>query len=525
MPDAPNMGSNTRSKPAGVGNQVAELDRLGLLPTPSAVDGSGGSMQQSLESLREGRRQRHLTDLPRMLDLEVGDDPLLLPTPTTGYSGRDPEKWRRERKPSNVGNERKITDLQVAMIEMESEPELLPTPTSSQGRNETSGRQPGSRHNTGTTLNDVVFKGDIASEPGALLPTPRTSDSKGTNSPAERERKSPGLGAIHYHLTGETPDRPQDEELMGTPQARDWKGVPGKNFNTHNLARDIDEMIRETGQAPLLPTPTTLDSREKRTTHAGGNPTLQGALCGTNPVDAERLGLEVAEPLLPTPNATDHMCGSTSLQGRIDSGRQVMLPHVVRDLPLLPTPVVNDMGAGKTPEQWDEWTEKLKARGYNGNGHGRSLSVEVQRGGEGVPLLPTPQTRDATGGKPEAVNRGRGYGADLNDVAAAGLLDQDENPLLPTPKTAEKRTSRRAVMDTASRSGPSIGQALEIAQGVLPQEFSSWEELPPSWQPGDDADAPPEPPDPLEGVVIDPAQAQIISLLETVISLLRGGQP
>jgi hypothetical protein len=473
MPDAPNMGSNTRSKPAGVGNQVAELDRLGLLPTPSAVDGSGGSMQQSLESLREGRRQRHLTDLPRMLDLEGEDDPL-----------------------------------------------LLPTPTSSQGRNETSGRQPGSQHNTGTTLNDVVFKGDITNAPGTLLPTPRTSDSKGTNSPAERERKSPGLGAIHYHLTGETPDRPQDEELMGTPQARDWKGVPGKNFNTHNLARDIDEMIRETGQAPLLPTPTTLDSREKRTTHAGGNPTLQGALCGTNPVDAERLGLEVAEPLLPTPNATDHMCGSTSLQGRIDSGRQVMLPHVVRDLPLLPTPVVNDMGAGKTPEQWDEWTEKLKARGYNGNGHGRSLSVEVQRGGEGVPLLPTPQTRDATGGKPEAVNRGRGYGADLNDVAAAGLLDQDGDgeriELLPTPMAQEIGVSPERFDEWAEElkkkgyNGNGRGKSLAVEVQRLAR---------------DDADAPPEPPDPLEGVVIDPAQAQIISLLETVISLLRGGQP
>ena len=38
----------------------------------------------------------------------------------------------------------------------------LPTPTAVQGRNETSGRKPGSKHNTGTTLNDVVFKGSPA---------------------------------------------------------------------------------------------------------------------------------------------------------------------------------------------------------------------------------------------------------------------------------------------------------------------------------------------------------------------------
>ena len=34
MPDAPNTGSNTKSKPAGLGNQV-----MSLLPTPRASDG------------------------------------------------------------------------------------------------------------------------------------------------------------------------------------------------------------------------------------------------------------------------------------------------------------------------------------------------------------------------------------------------------------------------------------------------------------------------------------------------------
>jgi hypothetical protein len=38
----------------------------------------------------------------------------------------------------------------------------------------------------------------------------------------------------------------------------------------------------------LLPTPGTLDNVEKRTTHAGGNLTLQGAVVGVNPVDLER---------------------------------------------------------------------------------------------------------------------------------------------------------------------------------------------------------------------------------------------
>lgn len=42
--------------------------------------------------------------------------------------------------------------------------------------------------------------------------------------------------------------------------------------------------------------------------------------------------------------------------------------------PLLPTPAVNDMGDGKSPEWWSEWTAKMKAKHGNGNGHGLPLS-------------------------------------------------------------------------------------------------------------------------------------------------------
>jgi DNA (cytosine-5)-methyltransferase 1 len=59
---------------------------------------------------------------------------------------------------------------------------------------------------------------------------------------------------------------------------------------------------------------------------------------------------------------------------------------------LLPTPVVNNMGAGKTPKEWaalkEKWHTKLdNGRFRNGNGHGNSLAIEVQ-------LLPTPTTQD-----------------------------------------------------------------------------------------------------------------------------------
>jgi len=283
MPDAPNMGSNTRSKPAGLGNQVRELHEQGLLP---------------------------------LFDED------LLPTPTTGYSGRDPVKWRDERKPSTVGNVRKITDLQVALVELEGDLPVLPTPSAVDG--------------SGGSMQQSL------------------------DSLRHRKRQ--------VHLT------------------------------------DLPRMLE---------------------------------------LEAEDL------PLLRTPQAqvTEAKPG-IKLEGRTPSDPQVGLAdQVLADFhgPLLPTPVVNDMGAGKTPEQWDQWTDDLRARGYgNGNGHGNSLSVEVIRA-EGEALLPTPQTRDATGGKPEAVHRGRGYGADLNDVAAAGLLDQA--PLLPTPCAVDRLADGNMTLD------------------------------------------------------------------------------
>lgn len=57
-------------------------------------------------------------------------------------------------------------------------------------------------------------------------------------------------------------------------------------------------------------------------------------------------------------------------------------------LDLLPTPAVNDMGAAYTPETWDQWTAKMRAKHGNGNGHGDSLNIEAQR------LLPTPSSQE-----------------------------------------------------------------------------------------------------------------------------------
>ena len=88
--------------------------------------------------------------------------------------------------------------------------------------------------------------------------------------------------------------------------------------------------------------------------------------------------------------------------------------------PGLPTPVVNDMGAGKTVETWDTWTDEMKARHGNGNGHGPSLSIEVQR------LLPTPTVNDSHNHNPPPSQFNR------NSLALPALVT-----LLPTPQATD----------------------------------------------------------------------------------------
>lgn len=66
---------------------------------------------------------------------------------------------------------------------------------------------------------------------------------------------------------------------------------------------------------------------------------------------------------------------------------------------LLPTPAVNDMGKAYTPEEWDAWTERMKAAHGNGNGHGKSLEIEAAR------LLPTPKASDGEWGLPRTSGR------------------------------------------------------------------------------------------------------------------------
>jgi len=106
------------------------------------------------------------------------------------------------------------------------------------------------------------------------------------------------------------------------------------------------------------------------------------------------------------------------------------------------------MGAGKTVDAWDAWTERMRASHGNVNGHGKSLEIEALRlmptpvadNSRGLPssgtdyaslanvavsLLPTPRATDGTKGGPNQ----RGSSGDLMLPSAVHLL--------PTPSVAD----------------------------------------------------------------------------------------
>lgn len=83
--------------------------------------------------------------------------------------------------------------------------------------------------------------------------------------------------------------------------------------------------------------------------------------------------------------------------------------------------------------------------------------------GEGR-LLPTP-----------TANQDKGPG---HEGRAGGLNLQTAVALLPTPRANADRTSRKALVENQQWSAPSLAQAVELADGILPREFRTWDEVP-----------------------------------------------
>lgn len=141
---------------------------------------------------------------------------------------------------------------------------------------------------------------------------------------------------------------------------------------------------------------------------------------------------------------------------------------------LLPTPRATQFGQGSSAHE--NGTRKS----------GRALGEEVAN------LLPTPSASDGAGGKTSR------SGDRKDELLLGGLVRtfvEDDHPVLPTPQTVN-RASRRAMLGIEDPTGgrrhwaqPGLEQALEIAQGILPKEFESWDEVPGASRPTDDGDA------------------------------------
>ncbi len=196
---------------------------------------------------------------------------------------------------------------------------------------------------------------------GSLLPTPRTTDTNGAGehgdggldlrtavsllpTPTSRDHKGANQRGDDTCLTG---------ALLPTPRATDGtKGGPNQRGSSGDLM--LPSAVHQ-----LLPTPAATDANGARNSSSGrreGSQHHAGDTLGDLVFDGR-----LTEPGVATPEA--------------GAARNTVAPATR----LLPTPAVNDMGAGKTVEAWDEWTAAQKALGRNGNGHGPSLNIEAVR--------------------------------------------------------------------------------------------------------------------------------------------------
>ena len=243
-----------------------------------------------------------------------------------------------------------------------------------------------------------------------LLPTPCVVDRLATGEMTleewdefRRSQKERGVGSFG----------PRGDSL-GAAILRVEEGTERPDYSTTKARRGGDEP----GVA-LLPTPGTMDDREKRTTHAGGNLTLQGAIVGVNPVDVERhskagrtvSGDDVA--LLPTPSTHDKT-GARSPES---------IARMDKPFANLNDTVVNDLGVERGPEPVDvsvgEDDSSVPVLPGNGGGEdalvgaadGDGVAVDVcgaenshssyvpaELAGTKYDLLPTPAASDGARG-------------------------------------------------------------------------------------------------------------------------------
>jgi hypothetical protein len=162
--------------------------------------------------------------------------------------------------------------------------------------------------------------------------------------------------------------------LLATPTTMD--DLPAREGEAYEKARLHGGRTKRAATGNLreqvihaLPTPTARDHKDHQVEAAKHRPD-----------DTDTLNRALAH-LLATPRSRLSNNDDVSK----DRGKHNLEDQISH---LLPTPAVNDMGAGKDPEAWNEWAAKQKAADGRPAPHGKSLEQEA------LTMLPTPKARD-----------------------------------------------------------------------------------------------------------------------------------
>jgi len=209
-------------------------------------------------------------------------------------------------------------------------------------------------------------------------------------------------GELYELPTRERPTiEPGYSLLLSTPDTMPEAPNSGSNRRSHpsGLLNQVVSAVLPTPRATAAmgdPMDTTLSMRERRgyskfrleeTVATLPTPTAQAAKHmtmddrGEGTHDDHNLW-SVAGQMLPTPQA---LTATNDLDFQVSGDGRDKPNKLGWAISLLPTPAVNDMGAGKDPQAWDEWAARQKAADGRPAPHGKSLEQEALRVGATTP--------------------------------------------------------------------------------------------------------------------------------------------
>lgn len=257
-------------------------ERVFILAADATLRSGVGLQQQDLSALQQRRGDRR-PGQPGVCDC---GNPACV-----ADASHSPRDGRHEGRPEPAGI---VGGFDVAVSGDEPGVALLPTPCVvdrlattdmtleqwDESRRSQKERGVGSFGPRGDSLGAAVLRveeGTVDERPDyskrALLPTPQAHDGQGPKTPEQvAVMRAKGYGVRNLNETAV-------HELLSTPQSRDYKGVPGDNFNTANLCRDVANTSRWGKYAPAIsrwealtrPAPSPTEPNSK------GNPRLSAA--------------------------------------------------------------------------------------------------------------------------------------------------------------------------------------------------------------------------------------------------------